>query len=64
MRDHSFQRAASGLEHVLTKSLQRVTNDVAPVLAWPLACGSAVAERTQAKYLEAFRLLTGRTLSL
>jgi hypothetical protein len=48
MPDHSFQRAASGLEQVLAKSLRHVTNDVAPVLAWPLACGSAVAERTRA----------------
>ena len=48
MRDHSFQRAASGLEQVLVKSLRHATNEVAPVLDWPLACGSAVAERTRA----------------
>jgi hypothetical protein len=48
MPDHSFQRPGSGLEQVLAKSLRHVANDVAPVLAWPLACGSAVAERTRA----------------
>jgi hypothetical protein len=48
MTDHSFQRAGDGLEKVLTRSLRHVSNDVAPVLAWPLACGSAVAERTRA----------------
>jgi Dna[CI] antecedent, DciA len=48
MPDHSFQRAGDGLERVLTRSLRHVANDAAPVLAWPLACGSAVAERTRA----------------
>jgi hypothetical protein len=48
MPDHSFQRPASGLEQVLAKSLRHVANHEAPILAWPLACGSAVAERTRA----------------
>jgi Dna[CI] antecedent, DciA len=48
MPDHSFQRAANGLDQVLARSLRQVESDVAPVLAWPLACGSAVAERTRA----------------
>jgi predicted nucleic acid-binding Zn ribbon protein len=29
-------------------SLRRVPKDQAPVMAWPLVCGSAVAERTRA----------------
>jgi hypothetical protein len=48
MPDHSFQRAASGLEQVITKSLRHVAKGEAPVLAWPIACGSAVAKRTHA----------------
>jgi hypothetical protein len=48
MPDHSFQRAASGLEQVLANSLRHVPTDTAPVLAWPIVCGSAVAERTRA----------------
>ena len=48
MPDHSFQRPGSGLEQVLAKSLRHVANHEAPILAWPLACGSAVAERTRA----------------
>lgn len=48
MPDHSFQRASFGLEQVITKSLRHVASDVAPVLVWPLACGSAVAARTRA----------------
>jgi Dna[CI] antecedent, DciA len=46
--DHSFQSAASGLERVVTRSLRKASSELAPVLAWPLACGSAVAARTRA----------------
>jgi hypothetical protein len=48
MPDHSFQRAGDGLEKILTRGLRRVPNHTAPLLAWPLACGSAVAGRTRA----------------
>lgn len=48
MPDHSFQRAGDGLEKVLSRSLRHVANHEAPILAWPLACGSAVAARTRA----------------
>jgi hypothetical protein len=37
---------ASGLEKVVAASLRKAGN--APLLAWPLACGSAVARRTRA----------------
>jgi predicted nucleic acid-binding Zn ribbon protein len=40
------QSIAPMLEKVVAGSLRRVSN--APLLAWPLACGSAVAERTRA----------------
>jgi hypothetical protein len=36
---------ASVLEKVVAASLRRAPD--APLLAWPLACGSAVAERTR-----------------
>ena len=37
---------APTLEKIVTRSVRRAANS--PVLAWPLACGSAVADRTQA----------------
>jgi predicted nucleic acid-binding Zn ribbon protein len=40
------EQIASALEKIVTRSVRRSVNS--PVLAWPLACGSAVAERTQA----------------
>jgi hypothetical protein len=43
-----MQQAGSGLEKIVLGSLRRVPPAEAPVLAWPLVCGSAVAERTQA----------------
>jgi len=38
----------NGLEKVVARSLRKVAAGQAPLLAWPLACGSAVAERTRA----------------
>jgi Dna[CI] antecedent, DciA len=43
-----MQPASAGLEKVVADSLRRVSADEAPVLAWPLACGHKVAERTRA----------------
>lgn len=43
-----MQQAGSGLEKIVLGSLRRVPQDQAPLLAWPLVCGSVVAERTQA----------------
>ncbi len=43
-----MQQAGAGLEKILIGSLRRVPQAQAPVLAWPLVCGSAVAERTRA----------------
>src|ERR1700734_2070287 len=42
------QQAGSGLEKIVLGSLRRVPPAEAPLLAWPLVCGSAVAERTRA----------------
>ena len=43
-----MQQAGSGLEKIVLGSLRRVPHAEAPLLAWPLVCGSAVAERTRA----------------
>jgi hypothetical protein len=43
-----LERAGSGLEKIVLGSLRRVPQADAPLLAWPLVCGSAVAERTRA----------------
>jgi hypothetical protein len=42
------QQASTGLEKLVQSSLRRVPQEQAPLLAWPLVCGSAVAGRTQA----------------
>jgi predicted nucleic acid-binding Zn ribbon protein len=45
---HPLQPARVGLEKVVARSLRKAPADQAPLLAWPLACGSTVAERTRA----------------
>lgn len=43
-----MEQASAGLEKIVIASLRRTVQNNAPVLAWPLVCGSAVAERTLA----------------
>ena len=43
-----MEHAAAGLEKIVTNALRRVPAKEAPLLAWPLACGHAVGERTRA----------------
>jgi Dna[CI] antecedent, DciA len=43
-----LEQAGAGLEKIVMGSLRRVPPGDAPLLAWPLVCGSAVADRTQA----------------
>jgi hypothetical protein len=43
-----LQQAGPGLEKIVMSSLRRVPQAEAPLLAWPLVCGSVVAERTRA----------------
>jgi hypothetical protein len=43
-----LNRASAGLENIIAKSLHRAPANESAVLAWPIACGSAVAERTRA----------------
>ena len=47
-RRQQMKPAGADLEKVLARSLRRAPAAQGPVLAWPLACGSAVAERTRA----------------
>jgi len=42
------EQAATGLEKIVAGSLRRVPPGQAPMLAWPLVCGSVVSERTRA----------------
>jgi len=43
-----LEHAAAGLEKLVTQSLRKAPAADTPLLAWPLVCGSAVAERTRA----------------
>ena len=43
-----MNRASAGLENIVVKALHRAPASESAVLAWPIACGSAVAERTRA----------------
>ena len=43
-----MEPASAGLEKIVIGSLRNVPRGEAPVLAWPLVCGSVVAERTRA----------------
>ncbi|MGA2005451.1 MAG: DUF721 domain-containing protein [Terriglobales bacterium] len=43
-----MNRASAGLESVIAKALHRAPAEESALLAWPVACGSAVADRTRA----------------
>lgn len=43
-----MERAGASLEKIVAQSLRHVPPEEAPLLAWPVVCGSAVAERTRA----------------
>ena len=43
-----MEPAGAGLEKLVADSLRRMPSTEAPLIAWPLVCGSAVAERTRA----------------
>jgi hypothetical protein len=42
------ERAATNLENIVAKAVRLAPAQESPLLAWPVSCGSAVAERTQA----------------
>jgi len=45
---HDMRPVGTGLEKIVARSLHKAKTGEGPVLAWPLACGSTVAERTRA----------------
>lgn len=44
----AMQQASSGLEKIVVDSVRRSPAQDMPALAWPIVCGSAVADRTRA----------------
>jgi Dna[CI] antecedent, DciA len=51
-RKFHMQPAASGLDKVVARFLRKAPPEEAPLLAWPVACGSTVAARTRALEFE------------
>jgi hypothetical protein len=43
-----MQHASATLKKIFAKTALREAGDDAPLLAWPLACGSKVADKTRA----------------
>jgi hypothetical protein len=43
-----MEHAGPALEKIVAGSLRRVQDGQGPVVAWPLVCGAAVAQRTHA----------------
>lgn len=43
-----MEQAGAGLEKIVAQSLRLAPPAEAPLRAWPVVCGSAVAERTRA----------------
>jgi hypothetical protein len=43
-----LNRASAGLENIIAKALHRAPVGESALLAWPVACGSSVADRTRA----------------
>ncbi|HEY1272098.1 MAG TPA: DUF721 domain-containing protein [Terriglobales bacterium] len=42
-----MEHAAAGLQKIVSDALRRLPAGQAPISAWPLACGTAVAARTR-----------------
>jgi predicted nucleic acid-binding Zn ribbon protein len=45
---HGMQPVGAELERIVARSVRKAPPGEGPLLAWPLVCGSAVAERTRA----------------
>ena len=43
-----MEHAGAALEKIVSGSLRRVPAGQGPIVAWPLVCGTAVAQRTRA----------------
>ena len=48
MVNYEMEQAGTGIEKVVAASVRRAPPGTGPVLAWPIACGPAVAARTVA----------------
>lgn len=48
-----MEHAGTGLDRIVAQALRQVPPADAPLMAWPVVCGSAVAERTRALAFEA-----------
>jgi hypothetical protein len=46
------EQAATDLEKIIVRSLRQAPPAQAPLMAWPVVCGSTVAERTRALNFE------------
>jgi len=42
-----LEQAGAGLEKIVAHSIRQAPRAEAPLMAWPVVCGSAVAERTR-----------------
>ena len=51
-RGITLEHAGSALEKIVMQSLRQAPPAEAPLMAWPVVCGSAVAERTRALSFE------------
>jgi len=47
-----LEQAGAGLEKIVAQSLRLAPRAEAPLMAWPVVCGSAVAGRTRALSFE------------
>src|ERR1700712_2591346 len=48
IRGNALERTATRLETIVARALHLAKPQESPILAWPVVCGSAVAERTRA----------------
>jgi hypothetical protein len=44
----TLEHAGASFEKIVIGSLRRVPEDQGPIVAWPMVCGAAVAQRTRA----------------
>lgn len=47
-----MELASAGLEKIVAQALRQAPAAKAPLMAWPVVCGSAVSERTRAVSFE------------
>ncbi len=50
--NRDMQPAGAALDKIVSSSVRRAAPGEGPILAWPLTCGSAVAQRTHASQFQ------------